>query len=166
MSPSVASGALALSAGLVVVAACFTIAAGWPSNPAEGPRCCESPVEIGSGRIGCIGSVELDRCGALTVGDRVELTESGCSVHSGGMSAGLRLLLGLGLPVNRASQADFELLDGVGPALAGAIVEERERGGAFLSFSDLERVRGIGPAMRAKLEPFLTLDAGDDTERQ
>ena len=51
------------------------------------------------------------------------------------------------IDVNRASAAELDRLPGVGPALAGAIVEARETGGGFRDLEDLERVRGIGPAM-------------------
>jgi competence protein ComEA len=55
---------------------------------------------------------------------------------------------GAGLPidVNAASAAELELLPGVGPATATAIVTERERNGPFLDVDDLDRVPGIGPA--------------------
>jgi len=50
-------------------------------------------------------------------------------------------------PVN-VNSADAETLarelNGIGPALAQAIVEERERNGAFSSPDDLKRVKGIG----------------------
>ncbi|MFS8607487.1 MAG: ComEA family DNA-binding protein [Gammaproteobacteria bacterium] len=50
-------------------------------------------------------------------------------------------------PVN-VNSADAEMLarelNGIGPALAQAIVEERERNGAFSSPDDLKRVKGIG----------------------
>jgi len=53
--------------------------------------------------------------------------------------------------VNRASAGELESLPGVGPATAGAIVDERDRNGPFSSFDDLERVPGIGPAKLARL---------------
>jgi len=50
-------------------------------------------------------------------------------------------------PVN-VNTADAETLarelNGVGPALAEAIIEERERNGAFASPDDLKRVKGVG----------------------
>jgi competence protein ComEA len=48
--------------------------------------------------------------------------------------------------VNRATAAELDVLPGVGPATAAAIVTERERNGPFVSVDDLERVPGIGPA--------------------
>jgi len=52
--------------------------------------------------------------------------------------------------------AALDVLPGVGPALAGAIVAERERA-PFCALADLERVRGIGPRTRAGLEAWLEL---------
>jgi competence protein ComEA len=53
--------------------------------------------------------------------------------------------------VNRADVAELVTLPGIGPALAHAIVEERERNGPFRSPDDLRRVRGIGPALVTRL---------------
>ncbi len=58
--------------------------------------------------------------------------------------------------VNRASASELEMLPGVGPATAAAIVTERDRNGPFASFEDLERVPGIGPAKLAALEGLVT----------
>lgn len=60
--------------------------------------------------------------------------------------------------VNRASAAELESLPGIGPSLAGRLVEERARGGPFRSEADLERVRGIGPATARKIAPYLFFD--------
>ena len=49
------------------------------------------------------------------------------------------------IDLNTASTDELALLPGIGPALAGAIVLERERGGDFASVDDLARVRGVGP---------------------
>ena len=47
--------------------------------------------------------------------------------------------------VNRASESELDRLPGIGPVLAARIVDEREAGGPFASYLDLQRVRGIGP---------------------
>ena len=49
--------------------------------------------------------------------------------------------------INAASVRELQTLPGIGPALAGRIVEARP----FASIDDLERVRGIGPATLARL---------------
>lgn len=59
--------------------------------------------------------------------------------------------------LNRASAAELEALPGIGPTLAGRILERRERVGAFQSVEDLLEVRGIGPALLAELEGRVTV---------
>ena len=49
------------------------------------------------------------------------------------------------IDVNTASEAELDLLPGIGPKRAAAIVEERRHAGAFRSLDDLQRVHGIGP---------------------
>ena len=46
--------------------------------------------------------------------------------------------------VNTATAEQLEALPGIGPTLAAAIVQERERNGPFRSVDDLTRVPGIG----------------------
>jgi len=48
--------------------------------------------------------------------------------------------------INTASTVELEQLPGVGPSTAKAIVEYREKNGAFVVVEDLLKVRGIGPA--------------------
>jgi DNA uptake protein ComE-like DNA-binding protein len=60
------------------------------------------------------------------------------------------------LDPNTAPAAELELIPGIGPAVAGRIVEERQNG-AFVALEDLARVRGIGPALLARMEPHLLL---------
>jgi competence protein ComEA len=58
--------------------------------------------------------------------------------------------------VNRAGLTELESLPGVGPAIAAAIVDDRERHGPFVSVDDLIRVRGIGPAKLEAIAPLVT----------
>ncbi len=78
-------------------------------------------------------------------------------------------LLGQLIEVDRAEQqtAAFELdpntaempeliqLPGIGPALAGRIVESRRADGQFIDHNDLMRVRGIGPKTLDRIRPYL-----------
>lgn len=54
------------------------------------------------------------------------------------------------IDINRASAAELEALDGVGPKLAAAIVADRARNGPFRSPDDLARVKGVGPMIVRK----------------
>ena len=69
----------------------------------------------------------------------------------------MRLVAGLPIDLNRATAGDLELLDGIGPKLAAAVVAYREADGPFLTVDDLVLVRGIGPASLAKLKPYVAV---------
>jgi hypothetical protein len=55
--------------------------------------------------------------------------------------------------------AGFMQLPGVGPALTGKILEDRESNGPFNSFEAFQRVKGVGPSMMNKIRPII---CGDD----
>lgn len=56
------------------------------------------------------------------------------------------------LDLNRATEAELADLPGIGPALAARIAAHRDAVGPFAEWSDLERVSGIGPSLRRRLE--------------
>lgn len=58
-----------------------------------------------------------------------------------------------GVELNGATAADLEGLSGIGPALAGRIVELRREKGRFRRVDELLEVRGIGPATLERLRP-------------
>lgn len=61
------------------------------------------------------------------------------------------------IDLNRATAEELESLPGIGAAKAAAIVEAREAQGGFASLEDLESVRGVGPALMAKLRPLVVV---------
>lgn len=69
-----------------------------------------------------------------------------------------KLVPGVGqrIDVNHASEAELQVLPGIGPARARAIIDDRRLHGPFRSVDDLERVRGIGPALLEGLRAFAT----------
>jgi competence protein ComEA len=61
------------------------------------------------------------------------------------------------LDLNSATQAQLETLPGIGPSLAQAIIQERDREGGFKSVDELRRVRGIGDVRFAQLRGLVTV---------
>lgn len=59
------------------------------------------------------------------------------------LSSGLAFASGQ-LNINTASQQELEMLSGVGPSTAAAIIEYREQNGAFVTVEELVNVKGIG----------------------
>lgn len=62
------------------------------------------------------------------------------------------------LDPNRADDVELDRLPGVGPALARAIVRDREERGPFRSLEELSRVPGVGAATLARIGEHLTLE--------
>lgn len=69
------------------------------------------------------------------------------------------ILLGQPIDINTADAATLEALPGVGPSLAQTIIADRAQHGPFQSISDLNRVRGIGDKLLAKLSPFISVSS-------
>ena len=57
--------------------------------------------------------------------------------------------------LNTASAADLDALPGIGPVLAGRIVETRQAHGPFAAVDELVEVPGIGDAVLARLRPLV-----------
>jgi competence protein ComEA len=57
--------------------------------------------------------------------------------------------------LNRATTEQLETLPGVGPSIAAAIIDHRERNGPFGTVDELVDVRGIGPARLEQLRPLV-----------
>jgi len=72
------------------------------------------------------------------------------------MAAGLAFLpvgMSAAMDLNTATPEQLQSLRGIGSKTAGIIVQERERGGRFVSLQDLsDRVRGIGPKRLESLQ--------------
>ena len=62
-----------------------------------------------------------------------------------------------GRELNRATPRQLDGLPGIGPVLAGRIIEYRERKGSFRSVSELRAVSGIGEKRYAALKGLVTV---------
>jgi competence protein ComEA len=77
----------------------------------------------------------------------------------------VRLRKGEPLELNQASASDLVLLPGVGPKLAARIIDERVRRGGFTQVDELRRVKGVGPAVLARVRPLLRVSHPTDAQR-
>jgi len=63
---------------------------------------------------------------------------------------------GRALELNRAGAAELACLPGIGPALAGRIVADRAARGPYRRVEDLDRVRGVGERLIARIRPLVS----------
>ena len=96
--------------------------------------------------VPALGEAEAPGVVAVTGG-----SGAGGGAGSGGGRAGVPL------NVNTAGAAGLEELPGIGPALAAAIVDHRQRHGPFAAVDELVEVSGIGPAKLEQIRPLATV---------
>ena len=65
--------------------------------------------------------------------------------------------IGIALDLNRASAQDFERLPGIGPVLAGRIIQYRASQGMFHDIEQLREVKGIGPKKFEQIRPHVAV---------
>ncbi len=54
--------------------------------------------------------------------------------------------------INKATATELMVLPGIGPVIAERIIDFRKKNGAFRRLSDVDKVKGIGPAKLRKIE--------------
>ncbi len=59
------------------------------------------------------------------------------------------------IDLDHAGVDELAALPGVGPSLAAAIVADRQAKGSFKTLTELDRVRGVGPAILKQIKPFV-----------
>jgi len=80
---------------------------------------------------------------------------TGIQPHASDLRDSVRLTQDL----NRATAAELDALPGIGPVLAGRIVDRRLRTGPYRHVDDLLEVPGIGLRLLDRLRPLVTVDA-------
>jgi competence protein ComEA len=60
--------------------------------------------------------------------------------------------------INTATASELQLIKGIGPVIAGRIIEYRQANGPFTTLDDLDDVSGIGPKTIAKLVSYATAE--------
>ena len=103
------------------------------------------------------------RTGALASGSEALAAPPGPTTQSARIAegttsvAGTTPAAGLLIDLNTAPAEQLELLPGIGPARAAAIIADRQAMGPFRTVDDLQRIRGIGPATVESLRPYVSL---------
>ena len=146
-NPTIARG-LALSALIAVVWALGGKELIRNENARPHENVCNAPIEYQKNAksfLGCAAEIATrwPLCPQLQAGDKIHVPT--CTLEPQGMSAAMRLLVDLPLPINRVSAEDLEAISGFGPSLSAAVVKVREEMGGFADLEDLQRVKGIGP---------------------
>lgn len=106
-------------------------------------------VEPEADRMVCLGDLSCPNA-------RAGVRYSGC-VDQGPMPGAVLLMRGLPLSASRATMDDLVALRGVGPGIAGRLVEAR-KSGPFCSEDDLRRVPGIGAKRASAIGAHLQFD--------
>ncbi len=133
---------------------------GWVRHPGvfefkPGARVIDAVQRAGGARDGADLTL-LNLAAPLADGQQVLVPKEGASASgaaAGGVGAGGVALVN----INSADEPTLETLNGVGPALAAAIIQYRTDQGPFTSVDQLDGVSGIGPATLEKLRPQVTV---------
>ena len=93
-------------------------------------------------------------------GEQIVVLSAGSGGGAGGASGGAFSAGGAGasqlVNVNQADASALDALPGIGPTLAGRIVDYRKLNGGFTKLSDLGKVAGIGKSLLANLQGLVT----------
>ncbi len=96
----------------------------------------------------------IDKSGLLKVPGEGE-NRSGPTFHS--FDPPKMKVLSIPININTARVEELDILPGVGPKMAQAIIAFREAHGKFSTLEDLQKIKGLGPRKFAAIRPHITL---------
>ena len=88
---------------------------------------------------------------ARVLNDGEQIYVDATVVNSSGQRVSKKVASGP-ININRATLRELDSLDGIGPVIAGRIIEYRKKNGSFLTIDDLQKVSGIGAAKFAQIK--------------
>jgi competence protein ComEA len=94
-----------------------------------------------------LSTINLAR--VLNDGEQIYVDSS--VVNSAGQRVSKKVASGP-ININRATLRQLDGLDGIGPVIAGRIIQYRKKNGSFLTIDDLQKVSGIGAAKFAQIK--------------
>jgi competence protein ComEA len=62
------------------------------------------------------------------------------------------------IKLNQADVSELETIPGIGPVMANRIIDYRTLNGSFRSFTDLDAISGIGPALMAEMQKVAVVE--------
>jgi competence protein ComEA len=95
-------------------------------------------------------SVNLAR--VISDGEQIIVAKVGDAAAAGQVDSGSTALIN----INRANATELDSLPGIGPAIAGRIVDWRTANGGFKKKEDLLQVQGIGQKLFAQIKDLVT----------
>lgn len=121
-------------------------------------------VEAAGGLLPEADPASLNLAAVVSDGEQVAVGVAGAASGAAGGAQDAPSGAGAGAPgsgqrvnLNTATAADLDALPGIGPVLAGRIVDYRTTEGPFSSVDQLDDVPGIGPAIAARMVELVTV---------
>ena len=111
------------------------------------------PIHLGAA-LSAAGATPVTMDRVIGQGMCVDVGASGFTVAP----SDARLTLGLKLSIQQAPVHALELIPGIGPVRAQAIVTHRAQEGPFSSLDALTGVRGIGPVTLDRMSPYIAIN--------
>jgi competence protein ComEA len=88
---------------------------------------------------------------ARVLNDGEQIYVDSTVVNSSGQRVSKKVATGP-ININRATLRQLDSLDGIGPVIAGRIIQYRKKNGSFLTIDDLQKVSGIGATKFAQIK--------------